>query len=83
MDLDRARQLFHLNHTEASLITTLVPRQQALLKRPDLAKVINLHVDPDSSWIYGHAPIDRRDVIRPDVGRVVGEPFTPSQETLQ
>ena len=83
MDLDRARQLFHLNHTEASLITTLVPRQQALLKRPDLAKVINLHVDPDSSWIYGHAPIDRRDVSRPDFGRVVGEPFTPTQETLR
>ena len=83
MDLDRARQLFHLNHTEASLIATLVPRQQALLKRPDLAKVINLHVDPDSSWIYGQAPIDRRDAIRPDVGREVGEPFTPSQETLR
>ena len=39
MDLDRARQLFHLNQTEAARITTLLPRQQALLKRPDLAKV--------------------------------------------
>ena len=46
MDLDRARELFHLNHTEAALITHLVPRQQALLKRPDVSKVLNLHVDP-------------------------------------
>jgi type IV secretion system protein VirB4 len=58
MDLDRARHLFHLNHTEAALIVSLIPRQQALLKRPDLAKVINLHVDPDSLWIYANAPPD-------------------------
>jgi type IV secretion/conjugal transfer VirB4 family ATPase len=58
IDLDRARQLFHLNHTEASLITTLVPRQQALLKRPDLAKVINLHVDAESAWIYANTPTE-------------------------
>ncbi len=58
MDLDRARELFHLNHTEADLITRLLPRQQALLKRPDLAKVINLHVDPESYWIYTNTPPD-------------------------
>ena len=39
MDLERARELFHLNHTEAALITHLLPRQQVLLKRPDLSKV--------------------------------------------
>ncbi len=58
MDLDRARTLFHLNHTEASLITNLVPRQQMLLKRPDVSKVLNLHVDPDSYWIYTNTPLD-------------------------
>jgi type IV secretion/conjugal transfer VirB4 family ATPase len=55
LDLDRARQLFHLNHTEASLIQRLVPRRQALLKRPDLSKVINLVVDPESARIYAPA----------------------------
>lgn len=58
MDIDRARDLFHLNHTEADLITRLLPRQQALLKRPDLAKVVNLHVDPESYWIYTNTPPD-------------------------
>ena len=58
MDLDRARTLFHLNHTEAGLITNLVPRQQMLLKRPDVSKVLNLHVDPDSYWIYTNTPLD-------------------------
>jgi type IV secretion system protein VirB4 len=58
MDLDRARDLFHLNETEASLIAHLIPRQQALLKRPDLARVVNLHVDPQSYWIYTNTPLD-------------------------
>jgi type IV secretion system protein VirB4 len=58
MDVDRARDLFHLNHTEAARITHLIPRQQALLKRPDLAKVVNLHVDPESYWIYTNTPMD-------------------------
>jgi hypothetical protein len=58
MDLDRARTLFHLNYTEASLITHLVPRQQMLLKRPDVSKVLNLHVDPNSYWIYTNTPLD-------------------------
>jgi type IV secretion system protein VirB4 len=59
MDIDRARTLFHLNQTEVALIADLVPRQQALLKRPDLAKVINLRVDPDSYRLYANAPGDR------------------------
>jgi type IV secretion system protein TrbE len=58
MDLERARELFHLNETEASLIARLIPRQQALLKRPDVAKVLNLHVDPYSYWIYTNTPVD-------------------------
>jgi type IV secretion system protein VirB4 len=58
MDLLRARELFHLNETETSLIAHLRPRQQVLLKRPDVAKVLNLHVDPESYWIYTNTPID-------------------------
>ena len=58
MDLTRARELFHLNETEAALITHLLPRQQVLLKRPDVAKVLNLHVDPESYWIYTNTPND-------------------------
>ena len=58
MDLTRARELFHLNETEAALMTHLLPRQQALLKRPDVAKVLNLHVDPESYWIYTNTPND-------------------------
>jgi type IV secretion system protein VirB4 len=58
MDLARARELFHLNHTEAALIQNLRPRQQALLKRPDLSKVINLHVDSQSYWMYTNTPPD-------------------------
>jgi type IV secretory pathway VirB4 component len=57
MDIERVRELFHLNHTEAARITRLMPRQQALLKRPDLAKVVNLQVDPTSYAIYANRPI--------------------------
>ena len=53
-------QLFHLNQTEAALIAHLVPRQQVLLKRPDVAKVLNLHVDPSSYWIYTNTPDRQR-----------------------
>src|SRR4029077_6422670 len=55
MDLERVRDLFHLNQTEAALVAQLRPRQQLLIKRPDLAKVVNLHVDPQSYRIYATA----------------------------
>jgi hypothetical protein len=38
-------------------------RQRALLKRPDLSKVINLHVDPHSYWIYTNTPPDNERLI--------------------
>src|SRR6185436_6984531 len=58
--LDRGRyaELFQLNEMELDLLTGLVPRQQVLLKRPDLAKVLTLTVDPRSYWIYTNTPID-------------------------
>ena len=58
--LDRRHyaELFQLNEMELDLLTGLMPRQQILLKRPDLAKVLTLTVDPKSYWIYTNTPID-------------------------
>jgi type IV secretion system protein TrbE len=58
--LDRASyaELFQLNEMELDLLTGLAPRQQMLLKRPDLTKVLTLTVDPKSYWIYTNTPID-------------------------
>ncbi len=57
-DIDRAsyQEVFHLNETQTSWITRLVPKQQLLLKRPDLAKILNLYVDPKSYWLYTNGP---------------------------
>jgi len=55
MDAAVYRETFHLNETEANLISRLVPKQQFLLKRPDLAKVLNLNVDPEALRIFGNA----------------------------
>lgn len=58
--LDRAqyRELFQLNTTQLDLLTDLMPRRQVLLKRPDLAKVLTLNVDPHSYWLYTNTPTD-------------------------
>jgi type IV secretory pathway VirB4 component len=58
MDPDTYRKIFHLNDTETSLIARLIPKKQILLKRPDLAKVLNLNVDPKSYWLYTTNPND-------------------------
>jgi type IV secretion system protein VirB4 len=62
--LDRAqyRELFQLNATELDLLTELVPRRQLLLKRPTLAKVLTLNVDPRSYWLYTNTPADNERV---------------------
>ncbi len=54
MDAKVYRETFHLNETEAALIARLIPKQQFLLKRPDVAKVLNLNVDPDARRIFGN-----------------------------
>src|SRR6266436_3250286 len=46
MDRDLYRRQFHLNENEVELISTLIPKQQFLIKTPELAKVANLTVDP-------------------------------------
>jgi type IV secretion system protein VirB4 len=60
-DIDRAlyREVFHLNETEADWIARLTPKQQILIKRPDLAKVVNLNVDRKDYWLYTSSPQDR------------------------
>ena len=57
-DMDRAayREAFNLNYTEAELIARLIPKQQILIKRPDIAKVVNLHVDRVGYWLYTNSP---------------------------
>ena len=54
MDANVYREIFHLNETEAAQIARLIPKQQFLLKRPDVAKVLNLNVDPESFRIFGN-----------------------------
>jgi type IV secretion system protein VirB4 len=62
LDRQRYAELFQLNEMELDLLTGLIPRQQILLKRPDLAKVLTLTVDPTSYWIYTNTPIDNERV---------------------
>jgi hypothetical protein len=54
------RRHFHLNEREVELIAGLVPKQQFLIKTPELAKVVNLSVDPKSYWLYTNDPYDNR-----------------------
>src|SRR6202041_1096700 len=60
MDRDLYRRQFHLNENEVELISTLVPKQQFLIKTPELAKVANLTVDSKSYWLYTNDPYDNR-----------------------
>ena len=62
LDRHQYAELFQLNEMELELLTNLVPRQQILLKRPDLTKVLTLNVDPKSYWIYTNTPIDNERV---------------------
>ena len=60
MDRELYRQHFHLNEQEVELIAGLIPKQQFLLKTPELSKVANLNVDAKSYWLYTHDPYDNR-----------------------
>src|ERR1700728_1759566 len=61
-DMDRGlyRRQFHLNENEVELISGLIPKQQFLIKTPELAKVANLNVDPKSYWLYTNDPYDNK-----------------------
>ena len=60
MDRELYRRQFHLNENEAKLISGLIPKQQFLIKTPELAKVANLTVDPKSYWLYTNDPYDNK-----------------------
>jgi type IV secretion/conjugal transfer VirB4 family ATPase len=60
MDRELYRRQFHLNENEVELISNLIPKQQFLIKTPELAKVANLTVDPKSYWLYTNDPYDNR-----------------------
>lgn len=55
-------ELFALNEAEIDLLTSLIPRRQFLLKRPDLSKVLTLSVDRLSYWLYTNSPLDNERV---------------------
>jgi type IV secretion/conjugal transfer VirB4 family ATPase len=60
MDRDLYQRQFHLNDNEIELIAGLLPKQQFLIKTPELAKVANLCVDRKSYWLYTNDPYDNR-----------------------
>jgi type IV secretion/conjugal transfer VirB4 family ATPase len=60
MDRDLYRRQFQLNENEVELIANLVPKQQFLIKTPELARVANLNVDPKSYWLYTNDPYDNK-----------------------
>jgi type IV secretion/conjugal transfer VirB4 family ATPase len=60
MDRELYRRQFHLNDTEVESIAGLIPKQQFLIKTPELAKVVNLTVDPKSYWLYTNDPYDNQ-----------------------
>jgi type IV secretory pathway VirB4 component len=61
-DRRQYEDLFQLNDVELDLLSGLVPRQQILLKRPELAKVLTLTVDAKSYWMYTNTPVDNERV---------------------
>src|SRR6266481_2808719 len=60
MDRELYRRQFHLNDNEVELISTLIPKQQFLIKTPEIAKIANLNVDPKSYWLYTNDPFDNQ-----------------------
>jgi type IV secretion system protein VirB4 len=60
MDKQAYRSMFHLNETEVELIAGLEPKKQMLVKRPDLAKVVQLNVSDRDYWIYSNSAADNQ-----------------------
>jgi type IV secretion system protein TrbE len=60
MDRELYRRQFHLNENEVELVANLIPKQQFLIKTPELAKIANLNVDPKSYWLYTNDPYDNK-----------------------
>ncbi len=70
LDRHQYGELFQLNEMELDLLARLIPRQQLLLKRPDVTKVLTLTVDARSYWMYTNSPVDNERLA--DVSRRYG-----------
>jgi type IV secretion system protein VirB4 len=57
LDIAHTCARFHLTEREARRIADLRPREQLLLKRPDLSAVLSLHVDEASYAMYTNRPL--------------------------
>jgi hypothetical protein len=57
LDIGHTCERFHLTDCEARRIADLRPREQLLLKRPDLSTVLSLHVDDASYAMYTNRPL--------------------------
>ena len=56
LDRNRYTELFQLNEMEMDLLTGLIARQQILLKRPDLTKVLTPDGGPEELLdLYEHS----------------------------
>lgn len=58
LDPQQYAQVFQLNEVEVERLRSLTPRRQFLLKRPGLAKVLNVNVDPFSYALYTNTPVE-------------------------
>lgn len=60
IDRDTYRKAFHLNETEAELITNLIPKREMLLKQPEGSRRLALNVDRKGYWLYTNNPRDNQ-----------------------
>ena len=60
--ISATQNIAHVKPAKEGAATNLIPRQQLLLKRPDVTKVLSLNVDPKSYWIYTNTPLDNERV---------------------
>lgn len=58
IDQQAYRRAFHLSETEAAQIAALVPKQEILVKQPNLSKRVRLRVDPKGCWLFTNHPQD-------------------------
>ena len=80
MDKQAYKTLFHLNDAEAQLIAGLEPKKQMLIKRPDLAKVVQLNVSDKDYWLYTNSAFDNEHkpiAVRQQTMFGVGVPVIP------
>ena len=58
LDRQKYQDAFKLNDTELDLIAGLRPKQQMLIKRPDVSKVLELNVSAKDYWLYTNNAMD-------------------------